>query len=104
MELKQALRMAVAYISRIESLTGRGESPEAFKHDGGVAIEGVEYDEEADEWNVSVGFFRPWNRNEDGIVLPVPSAIMPQMRTIKTVVIDNQNGRVVDYRPYVVGA
>ena len=38
MELKEALRTAVAYVSQIESLTGRGEMPEAFLNNSDVAI------------------------------------------------------------------
>ena len=100
MELKEALRTAVAYVSQIESLTGRGETPEAFLNNGDVAIEEVIFDDASDAWDVSVGFFRPWNRTGDSVFVPTSRAMIPQMRTIKTVVIDNRENRVIEYRPF----
>lgn len=100
MELKEALRTAVAYVSQIESLTGRGETSEAFLNNSDVAIEEVYFDDASDAWDVSVGFFRPWNRTGDSVLVPTSRAVIPQLRTIKTVVIDNRENRVIEYRPF----
>ncbi len=99
-ELKDTLKTAVTYVSQIEALTGKGETPEAFLNNSDVAIEEVYFDDASDAWDVSVGFFRPWNRTGDSVLVPTSRAVIPQMRTMKTVVIDNRENRVVEYRPF----
>ena len=77
MELKEALKTAVAYVSQIEALTGRGETPEAFLNNSDVAIEEVYFDDASDAWDVSVGFFRPWNRTGDSVFFPTSCVAIP---------------------------
>ena len=99
MELKKALSEAVRYVSEAESLTGGGESPDSFRKKGSVAIEEVRFDEKEHAWHVSVGFFRPWNRPES-LGSPIYNVQMSDLRTVKTVVMDDASGEVVDYRSF----
>ena len=99
MVLKGALSEAVRYVSEAESLTGGGESPDSFRKEGCVAIEEVRFDEMEHAWQVSVGFFRPWNRSESLGSL-IHGVQMSDLRTVKTVVLDDASGVVVDYRSY----
>jgi len=99
MELKEALSEAVRYVSEVESLSGSRETPESFRERGCVAIEEVKYREPENAWYVSVSFFRPWNRREAGNPL-LFNARASDLRTAKTVVMDDASGEVVDYRSF----
>lgn len=99
MELKEALREAVRYVSEMESLTGDGETSESFLANGCVAIEEVRYNELENARHVSVGFFRPWNRR--GVYNPLQfNAQSVKLRTVKTVVMDAETGEAIDYRSF----
>ena len=99
MELKKALSEAVRYVSEAESLTGGGETPDSFRKKGSVAIEEVRFDEMENAWYVSVSFFRPLEPTRI-VGLPVHNVQMSDLRTVKTVVMDDASGEVVDYRSF----
>lgn len=82
MNVKEAVRTAVAYIADIfES-----------EHPDNIGLEEVVLNEAQNVWEITVGFSRPWDYQKPGII----SGFEPQTpkRQYKVVTIDNTSGEV----------
>lgn len=86
MDVMEAVPTAKNYLA--ELLAG-----EKITH---VGLEEVVFDEVSNCWKITVGFFRPWDRKEDG-----PHPLLSQIddrnsrRTYKVVHIDDASGKAV---------
>ncbi|MYB77521.1 MAG: hypothetical protein F4X83_10605 [Chloroflexi bacterium] len=81
MDVKQAVQEAKEYIFDLFE----GEEIEY------VGLEEVEFDHESDEWKVTLGFSRPWDRPKS---LSVALRDEPLRRSYKLVRINDSTGKV----------
>ncbi len=82
MDAKEAVQRAFAHFQDIfegEELTN-------------IGLEEVIFDEDADVWKVTIGFSRPWDYTEPGLI----TALQPRhpTREYKLVTIDNRTGEM----------
>lgn len=86
MDVKEAVRMAVAYVSDVFE----SEKPE------NIGLEEVVLNESKNLWEITIGFSRPWDHPKPGIV----TGFQPQSpkRQYKIVGIDNDSGEVKSIR------
>ena len=85
MEVKQAVQEAKEYLLDLFE----GEEIEY------VGLEEVEFDHESDEWKVTLGFSRPWDRPKS---LSAALRDEPLRRSFKIVRINDANGKVTSVR------
>ena len=85
MEVKQAVQEAREYLLDLFE----GEEIEY------VGLEEVEFDHESDEWKVTLGFSRPWDRPKS---LSAALRDEPLRRSFKIVRINDANGKVTSVR------
>ena len=81
MEVKEAVRTAKAYVTELfagEEITN-------------VGLEEVQFDESTDDWKITIGFSRPWDRRN-----ALTSALTSRClgRSYKVLAIDDKTGRV----------
>ena len=86
MDVKQAVRKAVEYVADIYTAAN-------IEH---VDVEEIAFDETADAWKITIGFFRSWGR-PTGVseVLTRVESRQWKNRTFKVVQINDRDGRVV---------
>jgi len=84
MEVKHAVVVAKQHVSDLFA-------PEDITN---VGLEEIEVDEKRDEWQVTIGFARPW----DGQGTFAAAAGLARRRTYKIVVISDASGRVLAVR------
>lgn len=87
MDVKQAVRKAVEYIADIYADAD-------IKH---VDVEEIAFDEAADTWNITIGFFRHWEQPMRGAMELMARLEQRQWkkRTFKVVRLNDHDGRVV---------
>ena len=86
MDVKVAVDVAKEYISTIYSDEGIEN----------IGLEEVKFDSSCNQWNVTIGFSRPWDRA--GNFATLGSAIRPtgwRRRSFKVVEIDDKSARVI---------
>ena len=97
MNARTAAKEALSYVCLLEGLTKGYEEFGGFLKGGNVAIEGAVLNDD-NIWEIAVGFDRPWDRYaQPGLAMLLVSD--GGNRTVKTVSIDNDENRVVDYQP-----
>lgn len=79
MDVKQAAKVAKDYVIDLFA-------DEQIEH---VGLEEVKFDQHSDVWEITIGFFRPWNRG------PLSFGLSPAQRSYKIVRIDDADGHVV---------
>lgn len=87
MDVKVAVRVAKEYISTIYSDEGIEN----------IGLEEVKFDDSRNQWNVTIGFSRPWDR-VGNFATSLGRAIGPadwRRRSFKVVEIDDKSARVV---------
>ena len=89
MDVKEAARSAKAYIIDLFA-------DEQIQH---VGLEDVKFDDQANVWNITIGFSRPWNRSTLGPVIPDPTH-----RSYKIVRINDEDGAVMSVAHRVLTA
>ena len=90
MDVKEAVQVARTHISDL------------FDSEGitNIGLEEVEFDMSAEEWNITIGFSRVWERQgELGARLGLKAA-----RSYKVVRIDNDSGAIMSIRDRVLPA
>lgn len=101
MDVKSAVHIAAEYVADMEQLTAlrsdRNEEEE-FRFLGGIdfAVEGTRFDEDKNAWVIEVGFTRPWDRAKPNPLSGLSNALQDR-RTIKKVVVSDENGKVISY-------
>jgi hypothetical protein len=87
MDVKQAVGLAKNYVSDLFATEGLAN----------LGLEEVEYDRDGNEWIVTIGFSRPWDRpNTLAAVVGQTSA----PRSFKIVRIDDTSSNVVSVKNY----
>lgn len=81
----------------------KGYAAELFADDEitGLGLEEVDYDFDEDEWKITVGFFQPWNLEDDAPVRKSFLAAEPDYisrRSYKVVRIKDHDGQVLSVR------
>ena len=91
MDMKQAARTAKKYLTDLLS----------DEEISNVGVEEVEFDESAQEWRITVGFSRPWDRKN-----AVLTALGEERhgRAYKVIRIDYDDGEVMSVRDRVLPA
>lgn len=82
MNVKQAVRIAMAYVSEVFE----SEKPE------NIGLEEVVLNELEGVWEITVGFSRPWDHQKPSVMTGF-QPLMPK-RQFKVVAIDNETGEV----------
>ena len=84
MDVKEALKKAKEYISDVYK-------DEGIEH---VGVEEIVFDDSKHIWEITIGFFRPWDR-----IVGLPAALSSkpewQKRQFKIVQIDDHTGRMI---------
>ena len=95
MDVKQAVGKAVEYITDIYADAG-------IEH---VDVEEIAFDETADSWKITIGFFRRWDRPTGASeVLTRVESRQWRNRTFKVVQINDGDGRVLSMTHRELGA
>ena len=95
MDVKQAVRKAVEYIADIYADAD-------IKH---VDVEEIAFDEAADAWKITIGFFRRWDQPTGASeLLARVESRQWKNRTFKVLQINDSDGRVVSMRHRELGA
>ena len=83
MEVKEVVKIAIDYIAEVFS----NEKPT------NIGLEEITFDESDDNWNVTIGFSRPWDYQVVGIV----AGLQPKqpIRQFKIVTVSNKDGKVI---------
>ena len=94
MDVKDAVAAAKSYVSDL--YTG-----EDIEH---IGLEEVEFEERDDTWRITIGFSRPWERDNPpephplATFLPNPQAPSPFRRAYKVLRVRDEDGRVESLR------
>ena len=83
MDVKQAVKTAKDYVV---SLYDEGEIMD-------IGLEEVDFDYCSDQWRVTIGFSRPWDK-ENSVSIPFPYSDARRPRSYKQVRIDDRDGRI----------
>ncbi|MXX10999.1 MAG: hypothetical protein F4201_01300 [Nitrospira sp. SB0677_bin_15] len=100
MDVKEAVRTAKKYVAELftdETITNAG-------------LEEVEFNDSSDNWEITIGFSRPWdyekNRNPIAEALANPlaerSINQPTVRSYKLVCINDNDGQVVSLKDRIL--
>ena len=84
MDVKEAVSTAKKYIQELFS-------EENIKN---LGLEEVEYDDQKNEWQITVGFSRPWQRDDLGLPRFIPNAT----RSYKIIKISEKTGNVISVK------
>ena len=89
MDVKQAVRKAVEYVTAIYEDAN-------IEH---VDIEEIDFDEPANAWKITIGFFRHWGQpTRAAQLLARMESRQWEKRTFKVVEINDHDGRVVSMK------
>jgi hypothetical protein len=91
MDVKEAVRAAKEYVVDLFD----GEEIEC------VGLEEVEFDHESDQWKITIGFSRPWDRPK---TLSASLREDPLRRSYKVVCINDADGKAVSVKDRVLTA
>lgn len=103
MNVQEAARIAMNYVYEMESITSTpttdAEQKLSFLANRRFAIEGARFQEDDHTWFIEVGFTRPWDQAPSTVFASMTGASNPQRdnRTIKTVIISDDNQEVLSY-------
>lgn len=88
MDVKEAVAAAKQYVA------------ELFAQEGiiNLGLEEVEFDDQAGEWRVTVGFSRPWDLVTGLAVLATPPGQINPRRSYKVVRISDATGAVISVK------
>ncbi len=84
MDVKEAVRMAKEYVGQLFA-------DEGIKN---VGLEEVVFDDAADEWKITIGFSRPWDRAVGTGTMTAVLGGARLERSYKVVRVDDSNGKV----------
>ena len=90
MDVKQAVRTAREYVV---SLYDEEDIMD-------IGLEEVEFDELSDEWRVTIGFSRPWDKENS--VVPIPYSDARRPRAYKVVRIDDGDGQIISLKDRIL--
>lgn len=92
MDVKQAVKIAKDYVREVFS----DDEP------ANIALEEVEFADTRDEWRVTIGFSRPWERPNQALKAllgPIDfNDDRPRKRVMKVVTISDTDNRIVSVR------
>ena len=88
MDVKQAAKVAKEYVIDLFA-------DEQIEH---VGLEEVKFNQHSKFWEITIGFFRPWNRG------PLSFGPSPAQRSYKIVSIDDTDGQVTSVKHRVMDA
>lgn len=91
MDVKQAVQTAKSYVV---SLFDEEEITD-------VGLEEVEFDELSNEWRITIGFSRPWDK-ENSVSIPFPYSDARRPRSYKQVRIDAGDGQVMSLKDRIL--
>ena len=91
MDVKQAVRAAKEYIVDLFD-------DEEIDY---VGLEEAEFDHESDQWKITIGFSRPWDRPK---TLSAALRVDPLRRSYKVVCINDADSRVLSVKDRVLTA
>ena len=94
MDVKEAVQKAAASVDEIVGMT-RGDSDGQPFYD--FAIEGVQFDETNNAWQIEVGYVLPWDKAKQGALAVLASgpASNSDKRTFKRIIVpDCGNGPI----------
>ena len=91
MDVKQAVKTAKDYVV---SLYDEEEIMD-------IGLEEVEFDVCSDQWHVTIGFSRPWDK-EKSVSIPFPYSDARRPRSYKQVRINDQDGRIVSLKDRIL--
>lgn len=95
MDVKQAVRKAVEYVTEIYTDAN-------IEH---VDVEEIAFDETANAWKITIGFFRHWDQpTRASQLLARMESRQWEKRTFKVVQINDSDGRVVSMTHRELGA
>lgn len=94
MDVKEAVSVAKSYLTQIYL----GE--EILD----VGLEEVEFDELSDQWSVTIGFARPWDRSVSPLGFPLSPANRAAARSYKVLRIDDQTSEVKSLKDRILTA
>ena len=86
MDVKQAVVQAKTYVKDLFE----EEKP------ANIALEEVEYNNQASEWLITVGFNRAWDRSKN--ILDVTAVLNEPRRSYKVVRISDESGEVISVK------
>ncbi|MBD1874163.1 hypothetical protein H6F75_11750 [Nodosilinea sp. FACHB-131] len=88
MNVKEAVARAKQYIFELFS----DENPK------NIGLEEVEFDDQANEWLVTIGFSRPWDNLAESPLAAISNLQKPPARAYKIVRISNDKDKVVSVK------
>ena len=91
MDVKQVVQKAKEYLADLFD----GEEIEY------VGLEEVDFDDESQQWKITIGFSRPWDRPK---ALPASLLEDPLKRSYKVVRINDADGRVISLKDRILTA
>ena len=94
MDVKQAVRTAVEYVTDIYADANITD----------VDVEEIAFDDAANAWKITIGFFRRWSPTNVERALGRTEARQWKNRTFKVVQINDSNGRVLSMTHRELGA
>jgi hypothetical protein len=87
MDVKDAVKMAKKYIDELFAEEGVAE----------LGLEEVEYDDLQNEWRITVGFSRPWERERGGL-LALTQGHVQKPRSYKVVRVSAETGTALSVK------
>lgn len=102
MDVREAVQIAIDYAVEMESITSSKTEPlntPEFLNARRFSIEATRFNPEKNIWSIEVGFTRPWDKAVRGALAGMAGgpASTGDTRTIKTVQISDEDGRVLNY-------
>lgn len=91
MDVKQAVQAAKEYVI---SLYDQEEIVD-------IGLEEVELDDNSNQWRVTIGFSRPWDK-ENSVSVPFPYSDARRPRSYKQVCLDACNGQIVSLKDRIL--
>lgn len=87
MDVKEAISLARNYVKEVF----------AEEQISAVGLEEVEFDESRDNWHVTIGFTRPWDRAVTKLQFALDE-VPPLLRTYKQLTISDQTAKVLSVK------
>lgn len=84
MDVKEAVRTAKHWVLDVMD----DEHPE------NLGLEEVDYNDEKQQWRITLGFSRPWNSPGGPLANTILGAPAPWKRAYRTIIVDDRNGEV----------